>query len=624
MLVTKRNFDSALSTITEFAKREKMLGFDTETTSIHFWDSVPHADAGIIPRVFSMQFATDKEEFYFDFNHSDDKLGDVHFGTIHRELAQNPDLLWYIANAPFDLQHCANHDVHFAGTVHCTKAIARVVDNTEPSLKLDDLGLKYLGVGKDDVITLLKERGHLTKVKKFGYNEKFDECLHFDRLELAELVAYGKKDTRLCFDLGVWQIKKILELDRTIEQSNGRKLWNVLENEHKLTKIIFEMAREGVKIDRKYTEEAYEHEVTEYRAIESELDRLSKTYLPETKIDWLSAKQLEPLFKAMGEPFKYTAKGNATFDREALEDSESEIAKLIIKYRNHNKRAHTYFENFLWLADRNDIVHAEPQQSGTGYARMSYWNPNLQNVPKRRDKEEAKYKVRRCFVPKPGTILADFDYKGAEYYMGVDYAKEMPVVEQLLNGENPHKTLAAAMNLKTYDDAKTMTYRILYGAGQEAVGRSLGYKGAEAKRLGKKYKEEYFRRMPAVANLIRTVTRTAESRGMIFNWLGRILKYDQTNSYAATNGLLQSGVGDLTKVAMVRIHELLKDYKSSILIQVHDSLVMKLYPDEVHLIPKIKELMVTSFPHKVIPMGADAGFSNKSWADLTDTIPSVP
>lgn len=622
MLVTKRNFDSALKILTQEAKIQKALGFDSETTCLHFWDSPWYGD--LKPRVFSMQFATQKEEFYFDFNHDSDRLTDAHFGIIHRELTDNPEILWFIANAPFDLQHCANHDVLFRGTVHCTKAIARVVDNTEPSLKLDDLGVKYLGVGKDDVITLLKERGHVTKVKKFGYNDKIEEVLHFDRLELGELVSYGKKDTRLCYDLGVWQIKKVLEIDKNIEQSAGRCLYNVLLNEQKLTPILFEMAREGVLIDRRYTEEAYEHEVAEYRRIESELDRLSKVYLPETKIDWLSAAQLKPLFGAMGEPFKYTTKGNACFDKEALEDSDSEIAKLIVKYRYHNKRAHTYFENYLWLADRNDVLHAEPQQSGTGFARMSYWNPNLQNVPKRRDKEESNYKVRKCFIPKPGTILADFDYKGAEYYMAVDYARETPVIEQMERGENPHKILAAAMGIPDYDSAKTMQYRILYGAGYAAVGRSLGHKGADAQRIGKQRKLEYFRRMPGVAKLIEKVKDTADQRGYIFNWLGRILHYTRDTSYASINGLLQSGVGDMTKVAMVNIREILKGKKSKMLIQVHDSLVMKIHPDELDLVPLIKKTMIDAYPHKVLKMGSDAGFSVKSWAELTDEIPTVP
>jgi DNA polymerase I-like protein with 3'-5' exonuclease and polymerase domains len=619
MLVTKSNFDKALLELV----KHPALGYDTETTCLSWWDNPWLDSIGVKPRVFSMQFATPDQEFYFDFNHSSDRLNDSHFQKIHAELTNNPEKLWFIANAKFDLHHSANHGVFFAGEVHCTAAIARVVNNLEPSLKLDDLGEKYLQAGKLDVITLLKERGHSTKLKKFGYNDKYDDILHFDRLELGELVEYGKRDTRLCFDLGMFQTKKILELDREIYEQLPCRLSNVLYNERAITKVLFDMEREGVLIDRDYTEKAYEFEVAEYRRIESELDRLSKSHC-ENKIDWNSAKQLKPLFDALNEPYSYTEKGNASFDKDALEDSDSEVAKLILRYRFHYKRAHTYFENFIWLSDRNNVLHADAQQAGTGYGRMSYWSPNLQNVPKASDKEETGTKVRRCFIPKPGTLLADVDYKGAEYYMSMDYAREMTVVEELKAGLDPHQRLANEMDIPSRHAAKTMQFRILYGGGGMAVGRALGYKGLEADRIGKAKKKLYFQRVPALAALIRQVSGVASSRGYIFNWLGRLLKYDSQTGYKAFNGLIQSGVGDMTKKAMVEIAEnILPGHKSKMLIQVHDALLFKLYPDELHLVPKIKAAMTGVYPHKVLPMQADAGFSTVSWSDLHSEIPTV-
>jgi DNA polymerase-1 len=629
MLVTRGNFEEALSAIIISAEYDARLGFDTETTCLNWWDSTWHSAHGIVPRVFSMQFSNSEREWYFDFNHSPDKLGDEHFAQINSELTQNPNILWFIANAKFDLHHCRNHGVDFAGEIHDTNALSRVMNNLESDkeMNLDSLSEKYLGVGKLDVISLLKERGHVTQVKKFGHNDKFDEVLHFDRLTLSELVEYGKRDTRLCFDLGAFQIKKIEEIDKKIYESDASispqvRLSAILENERKLTKILFEMEHEGVPIDRPYTERAYEHECVEYGRVATELEGIARTYGIHG-VDWLSAKQLKPLFDKAGEPYSYTEKGNASFDRDALEASESALAKLILKYRYHYKRAHTYFENFIWMADKDGVLHANAQQLGTSFGRMSYWTPNLQNIPKRRDKDEAAFKVRRCFIPKPGFILADFDYSGAEYYLTLDYARELPIIEMLKNGLDPHEKLRADMGLKDRDSAKTMQFRILYGGGQEAVGRSLGLKGEEAKRIGKIKKAEYFERLPAVASLIAKVSSVAKNRKYIFNWAGRLLQYDYQTAYKATNGLIQSGVGDMTKFAMVKIFELLKGTKSHMLIQVHDSIVFSLHPDDVNLVPLIKETMQRAYPHKVLAMEADAAFSTKSWADLTDTIPSV-
>lgn len=609
LFVKRENLEDVLKQLS----LESVLCIDTETTCIPWWKHPAFSAAGITPRVFAIQIATASAEFYFDFLHEFDDKAFVLF----KDLLSDESKTWFIANAKFDMHHLANHDLLIGGTIHCTKAIARLANNNEQSLKLDDLGEKYLGVGKIDVISKLEERGHVTKIKKFGHNDKFEECLHFDRLEMNELFEYGCKDVRLCFDLGMLQLKMMEDLDyKVFKGLSPGKSRQVLHNEYEITKTLFEMERVGIKIDRTYTEEAYENEVREYRKIQTELDAMAGK-----QVDWNSAKQLKPIFEAMGEPYTYTEKGNASFDRDALEGSNSQLAKSILKYRYHYKRAHTYFENFLWLADSDDILHADAQQSGTGFARMSYWSPNLQNVPKRRDKDEAHYKVRRCFVPREGHVLADFDYSGAEYYMAMDYAKELPVIEMLKAGLDPHEKLRADMELKDRDTAKTMQFRILYGAGFEAVGVSLGYKGAEAKKIGKIKKLEYFRRLPRLSALLSEISYLAGNRGYIHNWFGRIMLYDRNTSYKAPNGLIQSGVGDMTKKAMVTIRKM--PMKSRMLLQVHDAILMELRDDEHHMVPWIKEAMKDAYPAKLLPMEVDAGFSRSSWAELTDELPSV-
>lgn len=646
MIVTKKNFDKALSAIVAEATRDKALCTDSETFCLNWWDTPWYDAHGIKPGVFAWQFATKSAEYYFDFLYSSDKLTDKHFDIVNRELCANPDLLWFIANAKFDLHQLANYGVDFKGTIHCTKAIARVVNNVEPSLSLEELGTLYLGAGKSvDMAKMCQEKGFVTKVKKFGYNDKYDEVLHFDRIDAETMIEYGKIDVRRCFDLGVFQVKEILRLDEEIyskipPQHDGRKvkLSDVMCNEQKLTKVLFKMEREGVLIDRKYTEEAYEYEVSEYRRIAGELDRISAPHV-QSQINWLAADDLKLVFEALGLKYSYTQKGNAKFDKEALEDSDSELAKLILQYRYHYKKAHTYFENFIWLADRNNVIHADAQQAGTVTGRMSYWNPNLQNVSKRGDKEDedhkykGKYKVRRCIIPKPGTVLLEKDYKGAEYYMSMDYARQMDVVEELKAGLDPHKRLGAEMSLER-DSAKTMQFRILYGGGGGVIGRALGYKGDEADRIGKQKKKEYFKRVPALHKLICAVSGgwingskvigVAESRGYVFNWLGRMLKYAVDTAYKAFNGMIQSGVGDLCKVAMVRLDEgPLKNSKTCMLIQIHDAILFQFYLDELDLLPAIDETMCRAYPHKVLPMKTDTAFSNKSWADLHSEIPPV-
>lgn len=616
MLITQRNFDQCLKAICA----EKVVAFDTETTCLSWWDNPWQDEIGLKPRVFSLQFSTPTQDFYLDFNHSDDRLDDRHFDILNREFFAEPERLLVAHNLKFDAHHLANHGIDMQGTWHCTQAQSRVANNLEPGngMGLDALAEKYLNHNKLDVISILKERGHVTLLKKFGHNDKNEEVLHFDRLTLPELVDYGCKDTRLCFDLAVHQIKAIFAEDQKTFYKGDSKtlLQHVMENEQNLTKVLFKMERTGMMIDRAYTEQAYESTVAEYKKIEVELNKIAGK-----SVDWLSAKQLKPIFDAANEPYSYTEKGNASFDSDALEDSESELAKLILKYRYHYKRAHTYFENFIWFADRNNTIHASMQQSGTSYARMSSWSPNLYNIPKSKDKEESNFKVRSCFIPKPGTVFMDADYSGAEYYMTLDYAREMPIIEMLQNGLDPHAKLRDDLQLKDRQTAKTMQFRILYGAGQEAVGRALGLKGPEAKRVGKIKKQEYFDRLPNVAVLIGKVKNVADNRGFIYNWFGRVLQYDRKTSYKALNGMIQSGVGDMTKIALVKIDALLEGRRSKQLVQIYDSILFELYPEDYDLIPQIKTIMADIYPHKVLKMKVDAGFSKTNWTELQDTLP---
>lgn len=602
MNVARSQFDAVLLELS----KETQLSYDTETTCIHWWDNPWYEAVGITPRVFAIQIATSTKEYYFDFQTNG--LPEECFKQFNR-LTEDPTKTWFIANAKFDLHHSRNHGIEFAGIVHCTKAIARVANNLEPKLNLDTLSEKYLGAHKLDVISILKERGHVTKIKKFGHNDKFDEQLHFDRLPLSESVPYGERDVRLCFDLGLRQIKCIKEWDQKMPLD--RKLSNVMDNERKLTKVLFEMERLGIEIDLPYTHEAYENEVQEYSRIEKELNAVIGE-----SIDWNSAKQLKPIFDRLGELYSYTEKGNACFDRYALEGSQSTLAKDILRYRYHAKRAHTYFENFIWLADSGGVLHTDFQQAGTETGRMSVWNPNLQNVPKRRDKEETRYKVRRCFVPRPGYIFADFDYDFAEYAMMVDYAKELTLIDEIKKGKDVHDVTREVLNLKSRDEAKTMNFGLLYGMGIQKFADALKITFNEAKNR----KADYFRKLPGVSRFINEVKNLAVRRGYVFNWLGRVLQYDGQTNYKAPNGLIQGGVGDMAKHAMVTLHA---NGLRRMVLQVHDSILFELQPSQAYMDAlHIKETMARAYPHKLLPMTVDASYSQISWADLGEIIPS--
>ena len=677
MLVTKSNFDLACKEIEGIKER----AFDSETFTLFWFRMKAMVEAGLVPGCFAFQVAAGEKDYYFDFLHSPDKLGDREFLLFNERLTADPDVLWYIQNAKFDLHQAANHDVHFAGTVHCTQAIARVMNNTEESCKLEDLGQKYLKVGKVNLDEFWKQPGMVTKVRMPGRGENFFEQKHFDKLPLETSYTYGNQDTRLCYNLGRLQVSRITaEVEKMARDGVGSMFGfnalDVMRTERELTKVLYKMERRGVQLDLAYVQEALAFDYKKADEYQAQLDAIARRALaPDVAIDWQSPKQLKPLFDALKEPYGYTEKGNASFDKEALEGSKSELAQTILKYRFHAKRASTYWENFLWLADENGVLHADFQQGGPETGRMSCRSPNLQNLPKRRDKDQAEFRVRRAFVPRPGFVFADQDWDQMEYRMMVCYSKEMPLIERINNeGLDVHEAVNLEMEIGDREEAKTVNFQTLYGGGTAKLAQALypvrlslqalkdiytlmRWKGWTEENiregLGQEYeigkgkwrrkyalnfsredfdhdlpllrkadqlRELYFSKLPNTADWIERVKAVAKDRGFIINWAGRIMRYDADTNYKAPNGLIQGGCGDVSKKGLLAADRIFQGTDSGLVAQVHDEFLSEVRESDAHLADAIVQAMETIFPSELLKLTAGAAWSRKSWGDLQDTL----
>jgi len=627
MLITKSNFAQFLAAIpSNLEKTYKhidgkfVVGTDVETTGGWWWKSpnVPW----YTPRIFSIQFSfTDEINYYLDFNHSPDKLTDEDFAAVNAAIFSRTDILWAAHNAKFELHQYRNHAIEMLGDVHCTMAMARVVNSLEEKLSLDVLAEKYLGAPKLDVKTYIAENKLFTIVDKFGEPEEWP---HYDQLPLNMLIDYGITDTKLCRQLCIYQLKKLEEIQAAIFQNSASSIWQLYANEMELTKTFFEMERVGVRVDIPYCKEAYAFEVAEYKKISAELDSVAAKHFNDRVFNWSSADDLKDFFEALGEKsYKVTKKGAMSFDKFALEAMDSEHAKKIVRYRYHYMRAHTYFQNYIWLADEDGILHASFQQAAAVTGRVSCWSPNLQNVPKRKDKDEKNYKIRRAFIPREGFFFADIDYNAAEYRLMFDYAREMNLVEKVKAGFDVHD--ATGEELKITDDrtfVKNINFGMLYGQGDKSLAVTLKKTMEETKA----FRAKYFGVLPKVLQFISNVRNAARQRGYVIGWLGRVSQvitrggFDKETWFKSPNTLIQGGVGDLTKKACNQTVALLKPYKSRLILQVHDALLNEIANDEAHLVPEIIRTMEECYPHKVLPMKAEAEFSRESWASLTDSI----
>ena len=691
MLVTRDNFSNWLTEISFELAAHPYIACDTETTALFWWSSPHYA---IKPRVFSVQLSTETRDFYFDFGCEEsiptgNTLDQEHFDKLQFLLFSRKNITWFIHNAKFDMHHLANHGIDFKGTVHCTQAIQRLVNNLEnpKGFSLDALAEKYLGAGKIDLSEFWKDGARTTKIKRPGDNGKFYDFLHYDQLPLDTLVEYGERDTRLCYQLGMWQLEQIKAQNEKYFASKpsnfGGDLYKVLENEYQLTKTLFKLERNGFQMDMPFVKEALAHAYKGIKDTLAEIDPVAAEFVARwnegkkekerlATMDWNSGPMLKGLFESLGIPYAYTEKGSASFDKDALEKSKHPLAGKILEYRRHSKRAHTYLENYVWLADTDGVLHCSFAQGGTETGRLSCREPNMQNVPKRADKKETDFILRRCFVPRAGKFLVSCDFDQAEYRMMLDYAREEVLIRLVLDeGLNVHEATNQELKLGDYDAAKTMNFMLLYGGGVPKLAEALfdvtlsleqlkaiwflhkwprwrdrnGYAADKATVLAiskdvydynlkllveaETKLNRYFSKLPMVQKFVVGVKDKAKKQRWLHTWLGRILKFTDTDgndtSYKGPNSLCQGGVGDLGKKSLNDAHDFLREKapNSHIVLHVHDELVAEVDEKELHVIPGLVKVLSECYPHRMIPITAGAAYSTKSWGDLEDGYPDA-
>ena len=118
-----------------------------------------------------------------------------------------------------------------------------------------------------------------------------------------------------------------------------------------------------------------------------------------------------------------TPTGRPSFTKNFLLNHPHPLAKLIVDCRETNK-AHTTFIDTILKHNYKGRIHAEihqlrSQMGGTVTGRMSYANPNLQQVPARN--KDIGPRIRGLFMPEEDCKWASFDYNQQEPRLVVHY-----------------------------------------------------------------------------------------------------------------------------------------------------------------------------------------------------------
>lgn len=405
-----------------------------------------------------------------------------------------------------------------------------------------------------------------------------------------------------------------------IEEQNMNYLYH--EVELPLLSILFDMEEIGFKVDRQRIDELGKMYKNELEKLTDEIHKQAGE-----RFNINSAKQLsEILYDKLGLPHNKKKSTGA----EVLEEivSSHEIVPLILRYRKVNKLLSTYIDGLIPHIDKNDFVHTCFKQTITNTGRLSSVEPNLQNIPIR---SEESREVRSIYVASSkDNVLIDADYSQIELRLLAHCSDDEFFVNAFRNNLDIHTQTACqvfGVNAENVSSemrriAKVVNFGIIYGISDFGLANDLHISPSEAK----KFITNFYENHPKVKAYMDQAVETARQTGKISTILGRIRKMIDINSSnfnirsraerAVQNMPLQGSAADIIKLAMIKVHDALRDggFSARLIMQIHDELIIDCPLSELDQVTKIvKESMNGAYELKV-PLVCDV-VSSYRWSD---------
>ena len=408
-----------------------------------------------------------------------------------------------------------------------------------------------------------------------------------------------------------------------LELTEMTKLYN--EVELPLCEVLASMEFYGVKADTKGIEE-FGIGLKEKIA---ELTQQIYDFAGE-EFNIASTKQLgEILFSAdkLALPCKKKTKSGYSTNADVLESLSDKhpIIPLIIEYRTLTKLNSTYVEGLLKLVHKDGRVHSVFKQTETRTGRISSTEPNMQNIPVRK---EIGRNMRKFFVAKEGYTLLDADYSQIELRVLASVCGDENMQASFSQGKDIHTSTAAQVfdipedfvSPEMRSAAKAVNFGIIYGIGAFSLSKDIGVSVAEAK----KYIQNYLDNFPKVSEFMNKTVEDGIKNGYVTTLFGRrryIPELSASNKMlqafgkrAAMNAPIQGAAADIIKIAMVNVYNRIKkeNLDARLILQVHDELIIEVSEaDKDRASVLLKEEMENSVK-LAVPFTVDVN-SGESW-----------
>jgi len=568
--------------------------FDTETTSLN------PLQAELVGIAFSWNTGTG---FYVAFPEEKEKVN----GLIEqlRPFFESESIEKVGQNLKYDIKVMQNYGVQVKGKLFDTM-LAHYLINPDMRHNMDVLAETYLNYTPVSITELIGKKGK--------------NQLSMRDVPLEKQTEYAVEDADITLQLAQ-------HFRPELKDAKTEKLFEDIEVP--LLRVLAAMESEGINLNKEFLGSLSTDLTTDIQNLEKSI---YETAGEEFNIG--SPKQLgEVLFdkmKLVDKP-KKTKTGQYSTAEDVLSylAKDHEIIQNVLDYRGLAKLKSTYVDALPEQVEaKTGRVHTDYMQTVAATGRLSSNNPNLQNIPIRTERGR---EVRKAFVPRDKDyVLLAADYSQIELRIIAALSEEDTMIEAFKNGEDIHASTASKVFNVPIDqvtreqrsNAKTVNFGIIYGVSAFGLSNQTDLTRAESKELI----DTYYKTYPKLRNYMSEQIDFARDNGYVQTVLGRrrYLKDINGNNAIvrgaaernAVNAPIQGSAADIIKIAMINIHKKLADgnYKTKMLLQVHDELVFDCYKAELDEMKSLIKSEMENAYKMSVPLDVEVGIG-ENWLE---------
>lgn len=559
--------------------------FDTETTGLN------PITAELVGIAFSWEVG---KGFYVPFPEDKDEAQELI--EILRPFFENESIEKIGQNLKYDIKVLAKYNIEVKGKLFDTM-LAHYLINPDMRHNMDVLAETYLNYTPISITELIGKKGK--------------NQLSMRDVPLDKQTEYAVEDTDITL-----QLKEHFE--KELGEANTQKLFDDIEIP--LLRVLAAMELEGINLDRDFLNGLSDELNKDIANLEGKIYEAAGE-----EFNIASPKQMGVILfekmKLVDKP-KKTKTGQYSTSEDVLSAlaKDHEIIRNILEYRGLAKLKSTYVDALPEQVEHSTgRVHTDYMQTVAATGRLSSNNPNLQNIPIRTERGR---QVRKAFIPRNEeyTLLAA-DYSQIELRIIAALSNEPTMIEAFKNGEDIHASTASKVfnvpisevTREQRSNAKTVNFGIIYGVSAFGLSNQTNLSRSESKELIDLYYATY----PKLKNYIHDQVDFARDNGYVQTVLGRRRYLKDINSRNAVvrgaaernavNAPIQGSAADIIKIAMINIYDKLQagNFKSKMLLQVHDELVFDVYKPELEAMKTLIKTEMENAYKLEVPLDVD-------------------